>query len=368
MRFFIRLCLLFICFSVSAQQTLAIFTGKTQVGAWDPDSIKKGITGSEEAIIYISQKLAQLGYQVTVFGDPPAHSPYTHETCNPRYVPIEFPYSAPFDIGISWRMPQVAPQLKRWAKKIFFWPHDLCTSYLTTDLILGFDDVLWISQSQRRHWISLNPPFARFTHIFGNGINPEQFPEIQERQNPYSCIYASSYARGLSVLLDIWPLVKKQYPRATLDIYYGWQTWGALPPSEEHRMRAQINSLRFLGVQEHGMVGHEELNRAYAQASFWTYPCTALDAETFCISALRAQFSGAVPVIIDGSALVETVRSGFKCSHPNQYLTTLLLAMQRAEEITLQQRRDQRAFILQNYTWEVMAKKWQALFDAHLSQ
>ncbi|EHJ11445.1 hypothetical protein CWATWH0003_3817t4, partial [Crocosphaera watsonii WH 0003] len=33
---------------------------------WAYPSIKKGIGGSEEAIIYLSQELVRLGYQVTV--------------------------------------------------------------------------------------------------------------------------------------------------------------------------------------------------------------------------------------------------------------------------------------------------------------
>jgi hypothetical protein len=34
---------------------------------WSPLSVNKGIGGSEEAIIYLSQELVNLGYQVTVF-------------------------------------------------------------------------------------------------------------------------------------------------------------------------------------------------------------------------------------------------------------------------------------------------------------
>jgi hypothetical protein len=34
---------------------------------WSPLSINKGIGGSQEAVIYLSQKLTTLGYQVTVF-------------------------------------------------------------------------------------------------------------------------------------------------------------------------------------------------------------------------------------------------------------------------------------------------------------
>ena len=61
-----------------AQKTIGIFTTKVEgVKPWDPDAIQSGITGSEEAVIYISQSLARLDYKVIVFGDPPLDSLYS---------------------------------------------------------------------------------------------------------------------------------------------------------------------------------------------------------------------------------------------------------------------------------------------------
>ena len=79
-----------------------------------------------------------------------------------------------------------------------------------------------------------------FTKIFGNIVNPDQFESIQERKNPYACIYGSNYAQGLEILLDHWPEIKRQFPRASLDIYYGWQHWAMLAPEKEAKMRLQI--------------------------------------------------------------------------------------------------------------------------------
>jgi glycosyltransferase involved in cell wall biosynthesis len=369
MNMLLRFLCLFICFVLHGELKVAIFTGKVQgLPPWDPDSVKRGITGSEEAVIYMSQKLAALGCKVTVFADAPEGSSYSVPGANPRFVGFDRYNEEKFDVGVCWRMPKTAAFFRQFAKKVYLWPHDLCAEQYTQVEILGFNEVLWLSRSQREQWLSINPEFVGFQKIFGNGINPEQFDEVAERKNPYSCIYASSYTRGLHVLLDIWPIVKRQFPRATLDVYYGWQKWGLLSLQEESKMKAQIRSMAFLGVREHGLVGHEELNRAYGTASFWTYPCTALVAETFCISALRAQFAGAVPVVIKGSALEETVRFGYFCRETEEYLATLLDAMSHAGEISLDMRRSQREFILQEYTWERMAAKWKALFDSGINQ
>jgi glycosyltransferase involved in cell wall biosynthesis len=346
----------------STPKTLGIFTYKV-LGCqpWDADSIKSGITGSEEAVIYIAEKLANLGYQVIVFADPPAGSPHSLQDANPRYVSTEFNDGTTLDIAIAWRSPDAAQRLKERAKKVYLWPHDTFSHPLTEAQISGFDDVLWLTNWQREYWMSINPGFSKFTRIFGNGINPEQFGPIQERSNPYSCIYSSNYARGLDVLLDIWPKIKQQYPRATLDIYYGWQHWGLLSPEKEIKMRVQLATLASLDVRDHGLVSHAELNKAHEQTSLWTYPCTGW--EVFCIAGIRAQYTGTMPVIIEGSALPETAPLGYKCAKREEYFETLSKVMDHAEKITLDDRKKLREFVHHKYTWEIIAKKWKELFE-----
>ena len=163
-------------------------------------------------------------------------------------------------------------------------------------------------------------------------------------------------------MLDIWPEIKSRFPLATLDIYYGWQHWGWILPEKEAKMRSQIAQLSALDVREHGLVSHEELNRAYEQASIWTYPCIVK--ETFCISALRAQFAGAMPVIIEGSALSETVRHGLYASSSDNYLSTLIRVMQSAKNFSLETRKQMRDFILKEFTWELIAGEWMELFES----
>ena len=161
-------------------------------------------------------------------------------------------------------------------------------------------------------------------------------------------------------MLNLWPHIKEQQPRATLDIYYGCKLFALDYPKKAAKMRNQIAHLP--DVHEHGQVGHEELNRAYEKASFWTYPCTW--PETFCITALRAQLGGAVPVVREQCALVETVRHGFKCKSIDDYLFTLLSAFQKAEKISIDDRKEMGDFILKDFTWKSVATKWAKLFDS----
>lgn len=334
------------------------------VGHWDPNSVSTGIAGSEEAVIYLSRHLADLGYQVTIYGNPPLESSHSRPDANPRYVDADINENKHFDFAIVWRMPHLGLSLKQKADHVYLWPHDTIHYRLSREQITSYCDVFWLSEWQRSQWISLNPEFSRFRNIFGNGVEPDQFFPIAERNNPHSLIYGSNYARGLEILLDSWPEIRRQFPDATLDIYYGWQHWGLLTSVKEAKMRRQIKDYVSCGVVDHERVGHKELNQAYSQASIWAYPCTA--PETFCITALRAQASGAIPVVIEGTALSETVRSGYKCRTSDEYLQTLLQAMQSAEQFSLQDRQKLRDFVFDEYSWKKIAEKWHITFQKSL--
>lgn len=358
MHLLLLLFLLCCCNSEPPQKTICIMTYKVPgEKPWGPESLQQGIAGSEEAVIYMSQELAQLGYKVTVLGNPPVDSPLH---ANPRYLDIDHDDGAQYDIAISWRRPTNAKQLKKRAHKVYFWPHDSCNRSLTDAQIDRLDGVLWLSKWQRSQWMSFNPGLAKFTTICGNGV---YFPYKNSHvENPYSCIYSSSYSRGLEVLVDIWPLVKKRFPKATLDLYYGWKHWGALSPEQEATLRARVEKLAALDVREHGMVSHAQLDAAHQKASIWAYPCTVT--ETFCITALRAQAAGNIPAILDGSALSETVRHGFRCTKREEYLETLLQALQYAETASEKDRQNIGAFVREEFTWKAIALKWKELFDA----
>lgn len=344
------------------KKVVGIFVGKSALNKpWDLDSCESGIPGSEEAVIYISIELAKLGFEVIIFGDPPENSRHISQDDNPRFVDFNWIETSSLDIAISWRMPNIASYLKKRAHKVYFWPHDFCVEDVSEIQINSFDGVLWLSQWQRQDWILKNPLFSKFNCVFGNGINLNQFNPVQERDNPFSCIYGSNYGRGLELLLDIWPSIYNLFPKATLDIYYGWESFGLLNPKTESRMRHLIEQFVSLGVKEHGLVGHQELVRAYERASFWTYPCAY--SEAFCITALKAQYAGAFPIVIEEGALKETVRHGTSCSQKDQYCSMLIHAMKKAEKITLKERWIMREFIWAEFTWSHIAEMWKEFFN-----
>lgn len=119
-------------------------------------------------------------------------------------------------------------------------------------------------------------------------------------------IYSSAYYRGLEALLQMWPKIKERAPDATLDIYYGWESWVTVKGKDDlyYRITKLLEDLKGQGVTEHGRVSHAELAKAMEESDVWLYP-TEFE-EINCITALKQNAAGNHIVITDVAALKET--------------------------------------------------------------
>lgn len=290
---------------------------------FDPISIQEGhVGGSEEAVIHLAPELAKLGAEVTVYVDKkPDRAGTVHVVQNVLWRPMsEFDVKRVEGTLFVWRSPQYAAQYKRDNQKlrVINWMHDIgnratVADYETVDGTIALS--VFHEQAIAEH-DGFQGPFLRAP----NGIVPEEFdftPKLSAwiTRDPFKCIYASAPNRGLDTLLAIWPRIKAFEPRASLDIYYGWEITeqmmerdanlkAEMGPLLKH-LREKIKDLGPMGVRYIGGVDHETLNSAYAGAGVWTYPTEF--PETFCISALRAQAAGCIPVTTTAGALPEVI-------------------------------------------------------------
>lgn len=124
--------------------------------------------------------------------------------------------------------------------------------------------------------------------------------------------YFSAYYRGLECLLKMWPKIRAKNPEATLDVYYGWESWVGLQGEDDFyiRMEQKFAEMVDQGVTVHGRVSHEELARAMQEIQVWAYPTEF--PEIHCITALKAQEALCYPVVTNVAALAETVQCGTK--------------------------------------------------------
>jgi len=184
-------------------------------------------------------------------------------------------------------------------------------------------------------------------------------------RNPYSCIYTSSYDRGLEHLLKMWPDVKKAVPQAELHIFYGWQLFVRFYNNNPASMawKGKMDKLMETdGVTHHGRIPQPEIKKWYQKCGLWTYPTHF--GEISCISAMKAQVWGAVPVVIDYAALKTTVQHGIKIEGDiyesevqeeyKKQLISLLKDHKRQEEI----RKPMMKWAKDTFGWEKVAQGW----------
>lgn len=342
----------------------------TLVGKWDPDTTSKGLPGSEECVVYASEELVRRGHQVAIYMNPPEDSAWQSPDSNPQWFSVDrwsdYSNKAKYDVVLMWRRYDVAVGRSR-GKKVIFWPHD--SPQKIVDFFPPFPvfDGIFLLSKWHHHQFEEWPGFDKIPRaICGNGYPPEQFENPMTFTNPYSVGYFSSYSRGLIVLLWVWPDVWRQFPKATLDIYYGREHWGTMPEAQLDQITKMIKEFRPIGVVEHGKVGHLELAQSMKNTSVFAYPCIC-PGETFCITAVKCQASGCIPVTTRIGALNETI-------HPDAPHVPVLKTTADIEQYkqllihTLRRIHDQDPLIpgerqkyiswAQQFTWERCVDKW----------
>ena len=128
-----------------------------------------------------------------------------------------------------------------------------------------------------------------------------------------------------------------------------------------NNIRRMLVELKNSGVAEHGSVDHITLAGKFAESEYWLYPCTF--PETFCITALKAQMSGCIPVYFNYAALRETVFYGYACNdlfNIQAYSELVLKALTGDYQQQLLEFKwlEKKEYILKNYTWDAIADKW----------
>lgn len=348
------------------KKSIAIYVGQSPLGIWGPWSLNEGgVGGSEEAVIRLSKELNTLGWKVVIYGMPGERAGDYDGVEWKQYW--ELNSKDTFDILISWRAPHFFDH--KWkARKKYVWFHDLMPKEeITKERIKNFDKAIFVSQyhSDRPEFSSIPTP-KKF--VSSNGITPDDFKNLdgQFKRDPQRCIYMSANERGLRVLYDIWPDVKKAVPKATLDIYYGWLSFDAINKDNPERMAwkaSMVQKAKSLpGVTERGRIGQDKLHEEIFKSGIFAYPCTF--PEVNCITAQKAMAGGAVPITSDFACLKDIIKFGeqvqmhdFQDKDIERYKKALIKWLLHPE-LQENERKKMMPWARETFNWRLTAESW----------
>ncbi len=288
----------------SSGKDIVIFCGNC-VEEWTPDSLKTGIGGSEEAVIHMAKRLSDEGWNVEVYNSILKDTDFDGVLYRPFW---QFNPRNTIDVFVAWRQIQLFSVLDVNTKRSYLWLHDVVEpAEFLPERLEKIDKVIVLSEFHR----NLFPMIPdKKIWISANGLHLPDM-EIKTSRKKWKFINTSAPERGLECLLTMWPKIRDQFPNAELHWHYGWKVFDAHNSDNPERKAFKERVVKLLdqpGVFGGDRISHKEIAELTASADAWLYPTEFW--EISCISAMKAQALGCIPVCTDVAALRETVKNG----------------------------------------------------------
>jgi glycosyltransferase involved in cell wall biosynthesis len=290
---------------------------------YDGDTLKKrGLGGSESAVILLAKELAKKNFKVTVFNNCIDKESKEGTFDNVQYIDhtiLDYKNDFSFDVVISSRTvipflpphlynqfeyfkPQRYSKIKQNAKLKAMWMHDTFSKgdHLLEDMIVhkDMDEIFTLSDFHTSYVTTCDHGKRRNfevlkSHMFmtRNGIVLYK-DEIDIRQkDPHLYVYNASVTKGMLPLVEnMWERIKQQIPQAKLKVIGGYYRFreNAAPDEQEKKWRLLVADEKYkkLDVEFTGIIKQSEIAELMAKASFMLFP--GAFPETFGISTLES--------------------------------------------------------------------------------
>lgn len=278
---------------------------------------KRGVGGAETDIINLSKIFANdYDFNVHVFCNCPKPGVYD----NVIYHDIESQIAelSPLnsDLLITSRNTKIFNKVDFKndfnAKKVALWCHDMSNDPVFDGFKYAYPsiDKIFALTDYHKKDIQKTFPFAKDEKFFlaRNGVDMNRFKDQKTIEKiPGRLIYSSTPFRGLDVLTEVFPEIRKRVPYVTLNVFSSMAVYGNMYDEEEFgEMYRKLRNME--GVTYSGSITQDKLAVEQMKAELLAYPNTY--PETSCITVMECQAAGTPVVTSAYAALNETVPEG----------------------------------------------------------
>ena len=320
-----------------------------------------GCGGSETWAIQLSNAFCELGHEVMVLGFSAPH----YARNGVQYVPIQESETVlrtrKFDLIISSRMHgnliEVVDAFKT-SDNVFIQAHDTFitgTDFSEIKKYPCFKGVSTLSAYQERTLHDENGVEWSYMHRIGNGIDERLFSDLDFTPKNQRLLWSSNFSRGGDIAEDhIVPAYIKKIAEGGID-FCGY---------------SNIESKRGEHVKILGSLNKPDLYKQMCDRYCWFYPSTF--GETFCISLIEnvmCENDLILPLDYGPMSVLEPFYPDITMKHKfDGGEDEFKLAVDEAAEKIVDSienheagqelRSELKNYVLQNYTWTEVAKKW----------
>ena len=330
-----------------------------------------GCGGSEIALIYTAHELQKLGHQVSI---------YTFQYPKEKETIQNVDYGSVQDMMHQFQKEQIDAFiisryvhgiLFQWAwaaKKIFIWVHDVCFHPASFGPRLDaaktvrqhwdyITNIVCVSQWQIHNLNSINGYSLQEKGIvIGNGLSQSLLEncEIETSKIPFSFIWCSHHARGLTNLIRMWPLLKTKI-FSTFQINPSLTICGETIPENQIVLDEFLNNNDLITLL--GKIPQSIMFEHMKKSHIWFYPTNFH--ETYCMVALECELAECICIAADIAALKETIGDRGTIYHPslNDDQVTDLVIQTLQKEFSSQK---QKQWALEQ-TWKQRALQWEKI-------
>lgn len=303
---------------------------------------KRGLGGSESAVIFISKELVKLGFDVTVYNDCETDDAKPGVYDNVLYRPLKDVENSQeyYDIAIASRsiapfapdewqnnfktFIQSMPKFETFMSKVrhkVLWMHDtFCDgdNHIEEFVLSGrIDEIFTLSDFHTAYIANADHGRRRMFEVLkkklfitrnGIGAKSKEWIDISKK-DPNLFVYNASVSKGLSTLIeDVWPKIKQKIVNAKLIVIGGYYKMPSNKESDENELKLRKLSNNQISLQNNvyftGIIKHSEISEILSKASFTIYPSEF--PETYGISTIESLAHNTPLITCEFGALEET--------------------------------------------------------------